>query len=319
MGTLNKKIQSIDEEFIFEDEEILLQRRISSYSPEALRSAKAIDEIYVNHPGFASAVAALDRIFQLAPELKMAQGMVLSGPAGTGKSSVFEYFRKTLPPSSLFATGYGAISIRCPQKSSTSYLIAALLRHFKYPFSNGSYKQLYARRQVVFEAIREKRTRILFLDEASGLMSHKTRKFEELKETEVTDFIREIIDECKIGIVLATKMSIKGVDEIDDALASRIPVRQVLDNFEPNGEWIGMMKAFCQKCPTFNLKLISDEQIAIKLHAASDGNLRAFKRLLGEAILVAFDAQKESIEEPDLAKAFQLVFGSAIGRPNVFQ
>ncbi len=318
-----QEIETIDasliDESLFEAEEEVQKRRVSIYSVDALRAAKCIDKVYVNHPGFASAVAAMDRIFQLAPEMNMAQGMLLSGPTGTGKSTVFEYFSNSLPPSNLFAPGFGAVSIRCTRRHTTGQLIGALLRHYKYPFSSGSGKQLYARRPVVFDVIREKKTRLLFLDEAGGLLSPKNKRVVDDGETDITDFLRELIDECRIGIVLATKLGVGALDEIDDALASRISVRQSLSHFKANVEWLGMMNAFIKQCKTYDLSLISQSDIAMKLHASTGGNLRGLKRLLAEAILIAFDAEKLVLDETVLAKAFSLVYGDFVGRPNVFK
>jgi Cdc6-like AAA superfamily ATPase len=295
------------------------KRRASVYSVEALRAASQVDKIYVNHPSFASAVHALDRIFQLAPELDMPQGMLLTGPTGSGKTTVFKYFSNSLPPSSFFAPGFGAISIRCTKRPSAGFLIGALLRTYRYPFSTGTGKQLYARREVVFDAIREKKTRLLFLDEAGGLLSPRDKLVVDNGETDVTDFLRELMDTCRVGVVMATKLGAGVLDTLDDALASRISVRQSIQTFKPNEEWQGMMNAIVKQCKTFDVGLISTPGIAKKLNLATNGNLRGFKRLLAEAILIAYDAEKLVLSEVILAKAFVRVYGEQVGRPNVFQ
>jgi Cdc6-like AAA superfamily ATPase len=295
------------------------KRRASLYSVEALRAAIQVDKIYVNHPSFLNAVKAMDRIFQLAPELDMSQGMLLTGPTGSGKTTVFKYFSNSLPPSSFFAPGFGAISIRCTKRPSTGFLIGALLRTYRYPFATGTGKQLYARREVVFDAIKEKKTRLLFLDEAGGLLSPRDKVVIDNGETDVTDFLRELMDTCRIGIVLATKLGLGVLDTLDEALASRISVRQSIQTFKPNEEWQGMMNAIVKQCKTFDVGLISAPSMAKKLNLATNGNLRGFKRLLAEAILIAYDADKMVLSEAILAAAFLRVYGEHVGRPNVFE
>ena len=72
-----------------------LQRRIFMYSKDALRIAASIDPIIVNHPRFVKGIQALDRIYQLAHELKLPQGIRIIGPTGSGKTSLVNYFAKT--------------------------------------------------------------------------------------------------------------------------------------------------------------------------------------------------------------------------------
>jgi Cdc6-like AAA superfamily ATPase len=295
------------------------KRRAAIYSIEALRAASQVDKIYVNHPSFAKAVTAMDRIFQLAPEMDMPQGMLLTGPTGAGKTTVFKYFSSSLPPSSLFAPGYGAVAIRCTKRPSAGFLIGALLRAYRYPFSSGTGKQLYARRQVVFDAVKEKKTRLLFLDEAGGLLSPRSKLVIESGETDATDFLRELMDTCRIGLVIATKLGEGVLDTLDEALASRISVRQSIQLFKPNEEWQGMMNAIVKQCKTFEIEFISKPVIARKLNLATNGSLRGFKRLLAEAILIAYDSKESTLNEVIFKMAFSRVYGENVGRPNVFE
>src|SRR6218665_3609919 len=87
------------------EEQELYSRRVTSYTVAALKAAAPVDRIYINHTAFVRTVKAMDRIFQLAPEMDMPHGMVLTGPTGAGKTAAFKYFRDTLPSSSLFAPG----------------------------------------------------------------------------------------------------------------------------------------------------------------------------------------------------------------------
>lgn len=319
MKNENKFTESKTDYDELEDDIEVQKRRVAVYSVDALRAATAVDKIYVNHTSFAAAVKAMDRIFHLAPETDIPQGMLLSGQTGVGKTTVFKYFAKSLPPSNLFAPGMGAILIRCQKRTSTGFLIGSILNSFNYPFSTGTGKQLYARRRIVFDAIREKKTRLLFLDEAGGFLTPKKNQSAENNETDATDFLRELMDECRIGIVIATKLNVDVLDLIDDALASRISVRQTLESFKSNAEWLGMMNAFTNQCKTFDISLISSNVIGNKLNLASQGNLRGLKRILSEAILIAFDSNKLQLDESIFSKAFSVVYGESVGRPNVFQ
>lgn len=178
-------------------------RRLQTYSVDALRVATQIERQYVNHPDFANGLRMLDRLFQLGTELETPQGHLLIGPTGSGKTALFSYFRDSLPSSSLFSSNVGAIGLRVPKRPFPGLLIREFLRLLKYPFAGGSYKQLYERRQLVFEALRSNGTRLVWLDEAHHLLPKHASKQIEDDETEAIELLRELMDECKVSLVLA--------------------------------------------------------------------------------------------------------------------
>ena len=195
--------ESLDLDMPDSDEVEIYSRRVASYSVEALRAAIPIDRIYVNHDQFVHAVKATSRIFHLAKETEIPQGMVLTGPPGVGKTAVFKFFRDSLPASSLFSHGNGAIGLRCPKRPIASHFIVELLRKYRYPFSAGTGRQVYARRGLAIDAIRQYGTRLIFIDEAIGLINSKASSKPEDPETDASEFIREIMDECNVGVVAA--------------------------------------------------------------------------------------------------------------------
>lgn len=295
------------------------QRRISSYSIEALKAAVVVDKIHLAHTDFKLALNAFDRVFQLAPEMDMAQGILLVGATGVGKTAVFKYFRDSLPASNLFAPNFGVLGLRCPRRPTIGFFVGALLRAYKYPFSGGTEKQLYARRQIVFDAIREKKTRLLFIDEAAGLLNAKTKLSVHQGETDASDFIRELIDECRIGIVLSTHAGASSLEDLDEALASRIPVRQLMREFKADAEWLGVLSGFAKQCHSYDISFIENQIIASSLHQVTGGNLRTLKRLVIEAVLIGVNSGKDALDQEILAKAFDLIFGNSSGVTNAFK
>lgn len=313
-----KFVESLDLETPDPEEQELYSRRITSYSVDALKAAVAVDRIFIGHPAFVRTVKAMDRIFQLAPEMELPHGMLLIGPTGAGKTAAFRYFKNTLPSSSLFAPGDGAIGLRCPKRPRVGHFVAGLLKAYKYPFALGSAQQLYIRRGLVFDAIRQKGTRLIFVDEAASLLKVRRAGGNLDGDTEVSEFFREIVDECKVGLVLAGTDDLDAIAQIDSALASRLTVREALCPFDSDEKWVGVIQSFSKECKTFDIRALANPDVAHLLHRATGGNLRSLKRLMIEAILIAFDTRKVVIDREILAKAFTLVFGSANLQSNVF-
>ncbi len=130
-----------DLDFPDEDERRTATRRLFAYSPRAIEEGGFVDRVLVNHPGFKASMAACDRLFQLGRELGMPQGAVIVGPPGVGKTALIRHFRKSLPSSSLFEPGVGAVAIRLPARPNVGQIVGAMLRHLS---ADGAFNLIYA-------------------------------------------------------------------------------------------------------------------------------------------------------------------------------
>ena len=301
--------QTVGFDEIEPDEAKLQSRRLQLYSKHALKVALPIDRIFVNHSRFAGGLKMLDRIFQIAPEVSMPQGSLLIGPTGSGKSALFKYFQNSLPKSSLFTPGFGAIGIRAGANPTTGGMINALLRVYKYPFRHGSAATIASRIDIVFDLIREKGTRVVFIDEAHRLLNQKRRITGDDREPQATGFLRDLMDEGRTGLVLAGTDQLDRLVQVDSHLADRLSGRQELRYFDPDKDWMGVLRAFKKQTLGFDLSLIEDTKEAKRLHVATGGSLRRLKRLLTEAVLVGADAGKRNLDLESLSIALIAIWG----------
>jgi hypothetical protein len=296
----------------------LQSRRLATYSVEALRMAKAVDKVFVMTPNAVHCLKAMDRLFQLGSEFEMQQGMRLIGPPGVGKTKLFSYFRASLPSSALFAAGHGAIGIRVHQKPRTGHILQALFNSIRYPFSGGSGKQLYMRRHILFDALKNCRTRLLWVDEAHHLLHSRGSINKNDAETDATELLHELIDECPISLVLSGSKKLDDIENEAPHLASRVTIREEIGYFSADPIWIGFVRAFVKQSPSFDLQFMSDPQVCMRLHHATNGSLRDFKRLVTESVLVAADRGQKTLDQAALSSAFQLIFGASAMRSNPF-
>ncbi|MNY92863.1 hypothetical protein D3C78_92590 [compost metagenome] len=302
-----------------DEEQLALEaRRLNTYSVAALRVAAEADRAFVLSPEAVHTLKALDRLFQLGTEFTTPHGMYLVGPSGSGKTATFKYFRASLPQSALFSDGFAAIGMRLQSKPKVGHLVQGLLSALKYPFTGGSGKQLYLRRFILFEALKSSRTRLIWLDEAQHLLMTRRTSADGDFEPEGTEFLRELIDECNISLVLAGTAELNGLPKVAPHLASRTPKREEMKNFPADGNWVGFVRAFAKQCQSTDLAYVHAPEIAMRLHLATDGNLRAFKLLITEAILIASDANQSPVGQETLSHAFKEVFGKATTRSNPF-
>jgi type II secretory pathway predicted ATPase ExeA len=293
-----------------DDEDRRVQaRRMFMYSMRALAAAAPVQKVFVGHPDFKDPLKGCDRAFQLSRALSVQQGLVLAGPTGVGKTALIRYFRDSLPRSSLFEPGLGALALRCPMRPTVGHFIGALLRQLKYPFPHVTSHTLYAKRDVLIEALRQKGTRLAFVDEAHHLRGQTRVRMRNLDGSSCTDLLLELMDEVPLAVCLCGNEQLLSLRDIDESLDGRVSARFQMRNFEMGGVWVGFLKAFRRQCAAFDIGLIEERDHVDRLHKATGGNPRAFKRLITEAVLVAVDAGSSALAGEHLQLAYARVHG----------
>ena len=303
---------------IEEEEREMQKRRIATYRPDSLKIGNQISKIYVQYTGFSEGLESMDRIFQIAKEFDMPQGLMIMGPPGVGKSSLFHYFCETLPRSTLFAPGFGCIKIRASARPTSGQIIASLLKSYKYPFLCSSEKAAYTRKDQAIELVKLKGTRLIFIDEAHNLLRQVIRRKNEIGEPDATVFLSELMDETKAGLVLGGSDALDKLAEVDCYLADRISGRVKLACFAATAEWVGFLRAFADSSKGFDLQILHDNNQVKLLHTASLGSPRQFKKLMIEAVLIAAQAHCKSVSPEHFKQAFVLVNGRSSSRTNPY-
>lgn len=292
-----------------EESRRIFRRRLFTYTTDALKIGLAAERVYVNHSACRTALEAFDRLLQLSTASTIPNGVTLIGGPGTGKSSLMQLHRSTLPPSDSFDAGDGILFVRLQEKPSIGRVVSTLLRRLNYPFSHVSKNAVSLKRDIVVDAIRQKKSRVLMVDEAHHIIRGRRADREAQGTCEISEFFRELIDECRIGLVLAGTDALDKLAVIDPHLHSRVATRIELKNFQDNKEWLGFVRSFCTQVKDIDLTTLSKPEVSKLMMTASRGNPRAFKRLVVEAILIASDAGRAHIDHADLGLAFDRIYG----------
>ncbi len=313
----NKNFNDDDFDMPDEEERRVRERRLFTYSVQALKVAASMDRVCIVHPAFKAALTPCDRTFQLSRELSQQQIIVVAGATGVGKTALIRYFRASLPGSSLFEQGLGSIAIRLPAKPNVGHLVGAMLRQLRHPFPQVTGQTLYIKRDLLIEALRQRGTRMLFIDEGQHLRDQSKMRSRNSDGTTVTDCIRELVDEAPIGACICGTEEILQLGEVDRSLDNRVGARFQLDAFAEGAMWRAFLTAFRKHCSQVDLSIIEDAEHVKKLHLATQGNPRSFKRLVTEAVLVCLDENALAVTSAHFKEAFGRVSGgvSRIGNP----
>lgn len=286
------------------------ERQLKQYSNEALQRAAQVEQVYVLFPQFGICLAACDRAFQLSRALNTPQGILITGAPGTSKTTVAKYFISSLPQSDLFEKGFGALLIRLRNSPTTTHVVSALLRALRYPFVSVRRNNVHAMRDLCFESIRQRGTRLIFFDQAHCLSHRPVRSKKDVDETTVSDLLTEMMDETGASLCLLADSQFQGLEAVDRALADRVTTREVLEHFRKDEIWAAFLNAFARQTKAIDLSCLSTPELQAQTHSATHGNRRQLRRLLVEATLVAVDAQSAAIDRSHLSTAFSRVTGT---------
>ncbi|MCX2864305.1 AAA family ATPase [Paucibacter sp. PLA-PC-4] len=292
------------------------ERRQKTYSIEAIRRGTEIDKAIVIHGAFQSALASADRVFQLGKALTIPAGLRLIGPPGSGKTTLLRYYADSVPGSELFDRGCGAIRIRLRHRPTLRHTVESILRALRYPFPKVSNQSVGLKRDMSIDALKQKRTHLLLVDEAHNLCIRTSAWPAGSEEgNEITEYLREIMD-AQIGLVLTGGPGLEQLPERDKYLHSRCASKAMLGNFALDNDWAGVVHGLAAHSQQHCLKFLTESRQIVLLHRATRGNLRALKMIVVEAILVAADAHRSDLCTDDLRSAFPVALGGLIETPN---
>lgn len=286
-------------------------RRMFTYSERALMAADEVDRKYVLFPDLRNVLTALDRAYQLALRVSRPQGVLISGPPGSSKTSVSKYFQKGLPAAKDIIHGHGALSIRLRSNPCAGSIVSLLLRAVRHPFTTIRNGRLGTMRDIAFEALQQLGTRMVVVDQAHVLAqaARRPRIAKTSLETTASEVLRDLMDETGIALVLLACDGFGGLECIDQSLADRVSVRLTLKHFDDDPIWQGFLGHIGEGTACIDFRVLTDPEIATLTHRAVLGNRRRTKLLLTEAVLVAVDAGAPAVQRDHLKLAFSRVSG----------
>lgn len=302
-----------------EEDRKTYRRRLFTYSTDAIARALPLERFHVNHSAFREALLAVDRVYQLSKQSTLPHGVMIIGDTGTGKSSLIRHYRDSLPPSMLFEASTGVLALRLQERPNIGRVVSTLLRLVNYPFAQVSRNTVSIKKDVLIDALKQKGSRLLFVDEAHHLCRSRRSERDQTDGNELSEFLRELMDECQMGLVLCGAQPLDQLRTIDRHLLARVTVRIELKNFESLPQWQGFVKAFTKQSQAVDLSALHLGETARLWQLACGGNPRAFKRLVVECVLVCSEKKRPSVDHEVMAIAYERVTGKGSLSSNPFR
>jgi hypothetical protein len=146
-----------------------------------------------------------------------ASGCWLFGDAGSGKTTALLEVQRRLRAATDLNTDEAALFLPLLPAPTMHSLVRDMLHQLRYPFSNS--RTFTERAEILFDALKKKRVRAILVDEAQHIVEGNRTA----NQTEIRNFLKRLIDQTNVCLVLSGLPCLRKLRNNDDQLASRLP------------------------------------------------------------------------------------------------
>jgi len=266
-------------------------------------ACQQIGQAVVMHDQFKRARDTIIDLVELAELSRTPFGACVAGPSGIGKNTLIHVLRQQVGSADLLGARPLSLALSIQATPSVGQVIGAMLTQLSFPPTIRPAK-IYDQSEDLVGALRDQRVKLLFINEAHHLTQGQRRS----SGMTITDYLKLVVDDTNIVVVMLGLERGGRLDQINDQLFSRAPVRCKLDAFRADVAWTGLLEALAKECLAFDIDL-AHEQFSRQLHKATKGLLRPLKQLLEVAVRLAARRDRLALDQEALSEAFILLFG----------
>jgi len=266
-------------------------------------ACQQIGHAVVMHDQFKRAHDTIIDLVTLAEVSKTPFGACVVGPSGIGKNTLIHALRQQIGSADLLGARPLSLSLSIQATPSVGQVIGAMLTQLSFPPTIRPAK-IYDQSEDLVGALKDQRIKLLFINETHHLTQGQRRQ----SGTTITDYLKLVIDDTNIVVVMLGLERGGHLEQINDQLFSRAPVRCKLDAFVADEAWTGLLQALAAQCQAFDIH-VTHKQFSRQLHKATKGLLRPLKQLLEMAVLMAARRGQLALDQEGLSEAFAQLFG----------
>lgn len=262
-----------------------------------------VDRTLIPHTQFERAIARIEQCLRVMQRCADPIGLAIVGESRTGKSRTLEHF-ESRHPAIRTADGRKVLFLRVkvPSKPTVKGLAELLLYHLGDPaFDKGTEIAKTLRLVILLERAG---TVILALDEFQHFYDKTTRKVQH----HVADWLKVLVDDAKLGLIVTGLPRCLSVIEQNEQLAGRFMTPIYLPRFDwmnedDREEFSGILIGMGESLSAFKWPQLDSPEIAFRFYCATGGLIGYLTKLLKQATWNALDADNRSIGLPELSAA----------------
>jgi Cdc6-like AAA superfamily ATPase len=244
-----------------------------------------------------------------ATQSNIEAGMIITGQAGQGKSTIVQYFAKEANKG--MNNKFGVVRIEIPTLPSVKSLYNQIVKAFNEPAINPK-AGILEHRNGAEGLVQEFGTKMLIIDEFDYTLS-LIKKGYGIDLDEMVKELKYIINKYKIAVVLVGADDANNVTSISTQISSRFDRPVVIPTINMNDkDLMEDFRFFIKEYSrvneiTFDSSLNFDDDIMIlRTYLAAAGDYRTLVRLLADAKFDAFAMNDDIVSLDILADAYGL-------------
>lgn len=273
-----------------------------------------VDDILVPHTAFEKAQQTLEQCYKYAENAREPTGVAIIGESRTGKSRVIEEMMARHPTErDKEGLRVPILRVTAQSKPTVKGLAEILLKAMgDSKFAHGTENQKTARLMTLMKGAE---TRMVVVDE----FQHFEDKVSHKVTHHVADWLKILVDETKLTLVVAGLPSCQAVLEQNEQLRGRFQAPIMMPRFawydaDQQAEFIGILNAFYDGMRKyFDLPELGNDQMAFRCYCATGGLIGYLTNLLRKASRNAVDSGQQTISLDDLRVAHREAMWSSSG------
>ena len=284
-------------------------RNEDRYSAERLSSTakrqryEAINRRVIEHPRMKRILRLIDDCREMSKAAREPECMIIMGAPGVGKTTLRDHYlskhpRRETPK----GTEVPVLAVTTPVPAKISSMASTLLAALGDPFPEKGATDTRTRR--LYRLLKKCRVELIFLDEFHHFIDRDNSKVTK----SVSDWLKNLISEMKIPVVLTGLPAARGILEANDQLRRRFS-REV--TFDTCSGYLGgrselrMLLKKVQESLDYSSQLdFSEESMARRFRCATQGNISRTMKIARGAAFLAIKHGQDEVTLSMLAQAY---------------
>lgn len=288
--------------------------------PDLYAPLRGFEEQYIPFPPFVAAKNAIETNLRIFRETGIAKHVLVTGEAGTGKSSLCQWLAHRHPIQYLEDRNkVDALIFAVPPAATVSSIVDAMLTALEDPWRTKG--TISGKTSQLVTLCRSCGVELLVFDEAQHLHDRGDTRTHYM----VGDWLKHLIDALGVPTCLVGLPRIEQILQINDQLRRRFSSRLRLALGQSNTDSIETecLQLFISLVSLISIPVSSGpysaEEMGRRLYYASDGRVAYIKKLLSAALRQALENGINTIDAAMLEKAFtEEIWWEGIGKLNAF-